>query len=59
MTDAFAIVMTLAVAAALVIGGAGGFILLRKPDDRRRGWLMIGVALVTLVNVWLLTAPIG
>ncbi|MBZ6379887.1 hypothetical protein B5C34_13740 [Pacificimonas flava] len=42
---------------ALLVGGA--YILLRRPRaERKKGLLMIAVAVVTVTNVWLLTAPV-
>lgn len=45
------VAFTLAVLAALALM-AGGVYLLVKGQDRKKGWLMIGVAVVTLFNVW-------
>lgn len=57
MSEALGIIISFAVIAAFIIGGAGVYVLLKRPGERRRGVLMVGVALVTLVNVWLLAAP--
>lgn len=57
MTGMLPIILSLAVLASFVIGGAGVWTVLKRPGERRKGLLMIGVAVVTLVNVWLLAAP--
>ncbi|MBA4757161.1 hypothetical protein [Sphingosinicella sp.] len=58
MTNMLAIILSFAVIAALIIGGGGVWIVLKRPGERNKGLLMVGVAIVTLVNVWLLAAPI-
>jgi hypothetical protein len=60
MNDVMTIIVSLSVIAAFAIGGAGIYILARRPAaERKKGVLMIAVAVVTLANVWLLTAPVG
>lgn len=58
MTNMLAIILSFAVIAAFIIGGGGVWIMLKRPDERKKGLLMVGVAIVTLINVWLLAAPI-
>lgn len=58
MTNMLAIILSFAVIAAFVIGGGGVWIMLKRPAELKKGLLMVGVAIVTLVNVWLLAAPI-
>lgn len=54
------VVLSVAVLAAIMLAAAGIFILLRRPaSERAKGLLMLAVAGVTLVNIWLLTAPVG
>jgi len=53
-----AIILSFAVIAAFIIGGGGVWIMLKRPEERKKGLLMVGVAIVTLVNVWLLAAPV-
>lgn len=58
MSGFLTIVLSTAVIAAFVIGGSGVYIALKRPAERRKGLLMIVVALVTIINVWLLSAPL-
>ncbi|MBW7947577.1 MAG: hypothetical protein H3C60_14390 [Sphingomonadaceae bacterium] len=58
MTNMLAIILSFAVIAAFVIGSGGVWIALKRPGERKKGLLMVGVAIVTLVNVWLLAAPV-
>ena len=51
-----ALILSLGVIAAFVLAG-GGILAIRR-GDRLRGWLMIGVAVVTLINVALIAVPI-
>ena len=53
MSDLIAVLLSLGVVAAALLMTFGTRILLRQPDDRRRGWLMIGAGAVTLMNIWL------
>ena len=53
MSGFMATLLGLAVLASLLLIGAGLNILLRRADTPRRGWLMIGAGVVTLLNVWL------
>jgi hypothetical protein len=53
MTGFVALLLSLGVIAATLLMTFGTRIVLRQPDDRRRGWLMIGAGAVTLLNVWL------
>lgn len=48
--------ITMLVAFALVIGG---ILLIVKKREKQRGWLMIGVALVLVINVmiWAIPSP--
>ena len=55
MSDAVAVLLSIAVLASLLLGGAGIAAIRRGPEDRRRGWLMIGAGVVTLMNVWMWT----
>ena len=52
MSGFMATLLGLAVLASLLLIGAGLNILLRRADASRRGWLMIGAGVVTLLNVW-------
>ncbi|MHB9878870.1 hypothetical protein ACSMXM_04315 [Pacificimonas sp. ICDLI1SI03] len=53
------IALSLAVVFAVILAAAGIFIVLRRPrTERTKGLLMIAVAAVTVVNIWLLTAPL-
>lgn len=58
MNEITTAIMSLAVIAAFLIGGSGVYILLRKPAERRKGLLMVLVGAITLVNVWMLSAPL-
>ncbi len=51
-----ALILSFGVIAAFVLAG-GGVLAIRR-GDRLRGWLMIGVAIVTLINVALIAVPI-
>jgi putative exporter of polyketide antibiotics len=53
MTGMMPLMLSLAVLASILLIGAGLNILVRKTDAPKRGWLMLGAGLVTLVNVWL------
>ncbi|MEM8825992.1 MAG: hypothetical protein AAGD40_03580 [Pseudomonadota bacterium] len=51
--------LSLAIIFAFVLAGGGLYILLRRPRrERTKGLLMVAVAIVTVMNVWLLTAPV-
>ncbi|MBV7256724.1 hypothetical protein KCG44_07985 [Pacificimonas sp. WHA3] len=53
------IAMSLAVLFAFILAAGGAFILVRRPRaERTKGLLMLAVAVVTLGNVWLLSAPL-
>lgn len=58
MSPMLTYLLSFAVIASFVIGSGGVYILVKRPTDRRRGVLMIGVAIVTMVNVWLMAAPV-
>lgn len=58
MSDLLVAVLSFAVIAAFIIGGAGIYILLKRPMERRKGMLMLAAGIVTLLNVWLLSAPL-
>ncbi len=49
----------LAMLAALVLIFAGARLVITSREERQRGWLMIGAALVTIANVaiWLWPMP--
>lgn len=51
-----ALLLSLGVIAAFLLA-AGGVLAIRR-GDRLRGWLMIGVGIVTLINVALIAAPL-
>lgn len=52
-----ALLLSLGVIAAFVLA-LGGILAIRRGDGLR-GWLMIGVGIVTLINVALIAIPIG
>ena len=59
MSGVLNIALAVAVIFAIVLAIGGAFILVRRPrGERIKGLLMLAVAAVTLVNVWLLTAPV-
>lgn len=58
MTNTLAIILSFAVIASFIIGGSGVWIILKRPAERKKGLLMVGVAIVTLVNVFLIATPI-
>lgn len=53
------IMLSIAVLAALLLIGVGGWALLQRRRPALRPMLMIGAGVVTLLNVWLLAAPVG
>ncbi len=60
MSTVATIALSLAVIFAFVLMAGGVYILLKRPrGERIKGLLMIAVAVVTVGNVWLLSAPIG
>jgi hypothetical protein len=58
MTNMLAIILSFAVIAAFIIGGSGVWIMLKRPAERKKGLLMVGVAIVTIVNVLLIATPV-
>lgn len=58
MQDVLGVALSIAVLVALALTAAGIYILVRRPHERIKGLLMIAVAIVTIANVWFLTAPI-
>lgn len=42
-----------------ILLGAGGLWMLVRKGDTKRGWLMIGAAVVMFVNVAIWTVPLG
>ena len=59
MNNVLAIALSIAVIFSFVLAIGSVYILLKRPrKERVKGLLMLGVAAVTLTNVWLLTAPV-
>lgn len=59
MSGFLGIALSAAVIFSFVLAAGGLYILARRPrPERIKGILMIAVAGVTLVNVWLLSAPV-
>ena len=59
MTGIAGFAMSIAVLVAIVLTAGGVYILAKRPRrERIKGLLMIAVAIVTVGNVWLLTAPV-
>ena len=59
MSSLITIALSVAVIFAFVLVAGGIYILLKRPrPERIKGVLMIAVAAVTLINIWLLSAPI-
>ncbi|MGB7406546.1 MAG: hypothetical protein WA906_12725 [Pacificimonas sp.] len=57
--DILNISLSLAILFAGVLVAGGVYILVKRPRaERTKGLLMIAVAVVTVGNVWLLTAPV-
>lgn len=54
VTGLAAILLSIGVIAALVLGGAGMWLLVKR-QDMKRGLLMLGAAVVTLGNVLIWT----
>ena len=59
MSGLFGIALSIAIIFALVLAAGGTYIVVKRPrGERSKGLLMIAVAVVTIANVWLLSAPI-
>ncbi|MGB3721284.1 MAG: hypothetical protein WA979_00515 [Pacificimonas sp.] len=59
MSNIATIALSLAVIFAFVLAAGGVYILLKRPrSERIKGLLMVAVSVVTIGNVWLLSAPI-
>ncbi|MEE4350340.1 MAG: hypothetical protein V2J26_08940 [Pacificimonas sp.] len=59
MSMVLQIALSLAVLFAIILAGGGLYIVVKRPaKERIKGLLMIAVAIVTVANVWLLTAPV-
>lgn len=53
MSDVISGLLAIAVLASMLLIGAGLAILIRRTDTPKRGWLMLGAGIVTILNVWL------
>lgn len=53
MSGFVSVMLSIGVLVSALLIGAGATILIRKQGDRRRGWLMLGAGLVTLINIYL------
>jgi len=58
VTDASPAVMSIAMVAAFALAWGGGWLVVKK-SDRRRGWLMIVMAVVLLANVLIWAVPVS
>jgi hypothetical protein len=58
VTDFANLALSLAMLAAAALAGGGLYLVLGK-RDAKRGWLMIGVALVLIFNVAIWVWPVG